>query len=713
MNHRVRFTRIALLAAVWLLSPATGPAAGQAAPRAASDRPVDPGRLHALLINGGGSPAGNYQSHLLHLTTLLELLRQSGLPPQNIAIFSSDGANPARDLAVRATQPEAGFWRLHGTQLEDRLRTPVVYQNSTLPGLTAGPATRAALSQWFAGARQRLRPGDTLFLYVTDHGTRGARDQRNNEITLWGKGETLTVDGLEALLAELPAGVRVVSLMSQCFSGGFARLQESLRGAGGPRFCGYFSSTADRPAYGCYPENHDKDNVGHSFHFFASLAQQEGGGAFPAAHREVLATDRTPDVPLATSDAFLEDLLTRKAAERKLSLPALADQLLKDAWKDGKTWEPDIRLLDRIGQTFGMWSPRSLAELEAQAGTLPAFSKKVEAHREAWEAALSDLNVGRLLRLTERNADWMPKLRDSHLASLTEAGRRALTTRLLAELEGLPLDGERLATVKERTDLTTALAYRLEVRQGVVLRIRARLLNVAGRVYLARQGSEAERRAFAELTACESLRLPAPATALPPLLGEKDAFPSFKDDVELAQRALPAWMGIRFDSTSPAAQKKYQLPSGAALVRDVYPGSPAGKAGLQAGDILLGPVERPFTEHHEVRVWTFLSTPGQAQKLVVLRGGQRSTMNFTPGTFPGELPALPGPPKPGLKAPPLSLNPFGGKKLAPALTAGTPRLLFFWPPTAGPARPRSPRCWRLAASEECRWWPSPTSPSRP
>jgi hypothetical protein len=37
--------------------------------------------------------------------------------------------------------------------------------------------------------------------------------------------------------------------------------------------CGYFSTTAERPAYGCYPEVRDLDNLGHSFDFLQELGQ--------------------------------------------------------------------------------------------------------------------------------------------------------------------------------------------------------------------------------------------------------------------------------------------------------------------------------------------------------------------------------------------------------------------------------------------------------
>src|SRR5207253_2697851 len=114
--------------------------------------------------------------------------------------------------------------------------------------------------------------------------------------------EAISVKELAGLLGQLDRGVRVVALMSQCFSGAFANLMSVRTRDGEPSgtVCGYFSSTADRPAYGCYPENRGKDNVGHSFHFFQAL---ETSPAFPQAPLAILATDRTPDVPIRTPPA--------------------------------------------------------------------------------------------------------------------------------------------------------------------------------------------------------------------------------------------------------------------------------------------------------------------------------------------------------------------------------------------------------------------------
>ena len=209
-------------------------------------------QTHVLMINGGGRPQSNYQSHLLHLEQLHELLLERGVQNSHITILSADGSDLRADLAVREVQAEREFWRLSGTRLEKPLRNRIKYKNSEISGATLGPATQASIRRWFKTEASRLHPGDTLFLYVTDHGRKGKNGPLDNTITLWGKDEDLTVAELRVLIGMLDPGVSVVALMSQCFSGAFANLMYAPR-HDLPRgnICGFFSSTEDRRAYGC------------------------------------------------------------------------------------------------------------------------------------------------------------------------------------------------------------------------------------------------------------------------------------------------------------------------------------------------------------------------------------------------------------------------------------------------------------------------------
>jgi thiol-disulfide isomerase/thioredoxin len=538
-------------------------------------------------------------------------------------------------------------------------------------------------------------------VYVTDHGTKNAADTANNRITLWGDKESLSVRELRALLERLDPGVRVVTLMSQCFSGSFAHLIHTHATDGVPpgRVCGYFASTADRPAYGCYPENRGRENVGHSFQFFQALAATP---RFADAHRAVLVADATPDVPIASSDTYLDELLHEAAAAAGEEPMALVDDLLRAAWRDKAAWEHEIRLLDRIGQTFGIFSPRSLAELEDQAARLPEVSDRFRTYGRAWSAALDDLRQANLDRFLAAHPRWAERLAPPALEALDATQRRRLTRELLDALAPFTrADAHttgRLDVLHEKAQAATAAAYRMEVRLGVVLRMRAVLASVAGRVLLARGERPAAAAAHAALRACEDLGLDTDGKlASPGSLADAAPFPALDEDIETAGHVLPAWMGIRFRAASPPERRRHGLPDGAAVVLAVYPDSPAEDAGFAVGDFVLGPAGTPFTEPHQIREWTMLSPIGEPAPLDVLRASSPLRLALVPEPYPLAWPELPGPPKVGSPAPALALAAYRGAPPS-RLDDGTPRLLFFWATWCLPCKAALPEV--LAFSRE-------------
>jgi thiol-disulfide isomerase/thioredoxin len=641
--------------------------------------PVDMAQLQVLMINGGGTKSQNYQSHLLHLRGLHDVLRRAGVPAGSIALHVSDGPDPAADVALREAQPEPDFWLLEGSRLEQPLRTPVTFESSVVPGATLAAATRRNIQRWFDTTGRTLRAGDTLLLYVTDHGTRNVEDPLNNAITLWGDGERLPVKDLAAMLASLDPGVRVIALMSQCFSGGFAELARarSTRALPDGSTCGYFSSTADRPAYGCYPENRGRDNVGHSFHFIEALAER---GDFPGAHEDVLVRDASPDVPLRTSDVFLNDHVQRAAAASGQDVTAYTDALLRQAWAAPESWETELRLLDRIGNAYGFAGPRSLAELERQAGRVTDVAGQLRQQHMVWQGALKAATGANLDRFLERQPVWKEHTEEARLKDLPPDTARALTAELLGAIGPATRADRgvdrRLSVLRERAQESGEVAYRMDVRDGVRLRLRTLLTSIAGRVLLAQQGSAEERAAYEALRRCEAVAIP-PVPLQPELqLARPERFPAFEDDLVVATRVTPAWMGIQFRQAPEAARTAAGLAPGAASVVAVYDGSPAKEAGLRAGDIVLGPPGRHFEERDQIREWTMLSEVDEAAALDVLRDGRRIDLTLTPKPFPHEWPTLPGPPKVGSAAPPLHLGQYRGTP--PSLASGKPHLLFFW-----------------------------------
>src|SRR5262249_61280441 len=105
---------------------------------------------HLLSVNGVGTPEHNYQSHLLHLRALYDLPERAGVPPRRMALYVSDGADPAPDVALRDAQPEADFWLLEGSPPAHKPRTPITFESSVVPNATLAPATRPDIARWFA-----------------------------------------------------------------------------------------------------------------------------------------------------------------------------------------------------------------------------------------------------------------------------------------------------------------------------------------------------------------------------------------------------------------------------------------------------------------------------------------------------------------------------------------------------------------------------------
>jgi thiol-disulfide isomerase/thioredoxin len=678
----------ALLTVLVALLRAPGPPAPSHGP--GSPRATSPG-LHVLMINGGGSPGGNYQSHYLHLRQLLRLLRRSGVRPDDVAVFSGDGDDPKPDMTVREAKRDRDFALLEGTRLESALVLPTTLVDTKLPGVHLEPATQEKISQWFDEMKGRWRPGDTLLVYVTDHGSKNAADLTDNNITLWGKKEALSVHELRTLLETVDPGVRVVALMSQCYSGAFAHIIEAHAGDGPPRggVCGYFSSTAERPAYGCYPENRGKRNVGHSVRFIEALAAT---GSFPAAHDHVLVADATPDVPLRSSDVYVEGLLRDAAKERQVELPALVDEQLAQAWQDRGAWEPQIRLLDRIGSAYGFFSPRSLTELDEQHKRLAAVADPLDTYAKAWKAASADLTTANLARFLVTTPDWRARTDEKTIAGIEPEAARGLAEQLMAALEPTtnrdPAMRARLKVLQKKSQVSTATSYRMDVREAVMLRMRTVLTTLAGQVYLAGHGSAEQRAAYAALRSCEDFHLPVPTPA-PTVAARPASYPPYDDDVKVARALLPAWIGIQFKQLTEEKRRTYDFPEGASMVVTVYPNSPAEKAGLLGGDILLGPPRHPFTEPGQIREWTMLSKPDEPRRLVVLRGTQRREVTLVPKPFPGKWPELAGPPKIGSVAPAVELVSYRGD-LPKAFAGGTPHLLFFWATWCAPCKASLP-----------------------
>jgi serine protease Do len=98
------------------------------------------------------------------------------------------------------------------------------------------------------------------------------------------------------------------------------------------------------------------------------------------------------------------------------------------------------------------------------------------------------------------------------------------------------------------------------------------------------------------------------------------------------------FLGVQLDSLDPAVAKQLGLENvQGALVTDVIPGSPAAKAGLQEGDVIVEWNGQQIVDGAELPLLVARTSIGKTVKVVVFRDRQKVTLEVTVGEKPAKL----------------------------------------------------------------------------
>jgi serine protease Do len=97
------------------------------------------------------------------------------------------------------------------------------------------------------------------------------------------------------------------------------------------------------------------------------------------------------------------------------------------------------------------------------------------------------------------------------------------------------------------------------------------------------------------------------------------------------------YLGVTLQGITANLKESLELKSNqGALVSDVVAGSPAAKAGLKEGDVILALNGKPVTDANNLRIQVSSFAPGTKLGLEVLRNGDTKTLSATTGERPGQ-----------------------------------------------------------------------------
>ena len=106
-------------------------------------------------------------------------------------------------------------------------------------------------------------------------------------------------------------------------------------------------------------------------------------------------------------------------------------------------------------------------------------------------------------------------------------------------------------------------------------------------------------------------------------------------------RVIRGWLGVTTQSVTPELAKQFNLKKEkGALVGDIAEESPAEKAGIQRGDVIIEYEGKKIDEPYQLRNMVANTTPGREVELKIIRESRIKTIRVTAGELPGEVQRL-------------------------------------------------------------------------
>lgn len=606
------------------------------------------------LIAGGKDAVSNDQSHQEHLMTLITTLEQHRIPSDQITLFWADGTSPEVDRRLPEPQQNPVRWVVQDTPWEGWFDRPPLLANTTWRGFDTRPAHRSAIRAWLQELSPKIKQGDTVLIAVTDHGAPDPKNGWRTSVELWG--EQLGVEDLYQDLQHLPSEVTIQLWMSQCYSGGFARIAMM-----DPRVCGAFSSTAKRPAYGCFSLPPQRGIAGHFISFTQAFSQS---GRLDLASRSTAERDETPDTPHLSSDAFARQVLKERSEALGIPPEHIVDQALPLSSELNEAQRSIVESITQISLRFHL-------------GLVHSYSKAIQLQKE-----ISNLTYA----LSSWHAKWSMLTREARLRLLHKSPVEGFTQEIQkrrSQIESARLtrwikqalsrgdEGRRglLKDLYQRTQRAERLLDQLKTIEAALWRVSTLYITLAAQ----RSLNPHDQALWERMRQCEARQALTPLTSFRSHQGSTDdhtrvasSFPSLNEIYAEVEALRPGHLAFQFRERSRAKLLE---------VRGLDLGSPLWAVDLKVGDLIDMIDGKRLSYLGQMREEVALQPIGEWLKVRRRRQGESRVLHLP---VVG-MPSSPKPPQRGEHIPPLSLDPILEEEpMHHWMTGGRSTLLFFW-----------------------------------
>lgn len=324
--------------------------------------PLLEGRDFTLLMGGGPNPQNNQivlENNMNYLTRILDLEAQD----QTSKLLFSDGLSKLPDLHYidKDKKLEKIYYYLSeilGPSRGVRFR----YRSSHIKKIS-NSSTLNAVKKNISDLAYQLRESDQVLIYFTGHGSASlSYDPFQTRINLW-KNASINVEEFNYLLSLFKKKTKVILVLTQCYSGGFAELvvDKKMKGNFLSHYnrVGFFSTRHDKIATGCSPYVQETRSFDYTHLFFSALTGKlkdgqkvelvdynlDGKTSFSEAHAYVMIHADTLDIPIKTSDHLVRRLGKKRIYITDWKEIFIRESKIKISRIINKAFEPERTIL--------------------------------------------------------------------------------------------------------------------------------------------------------------------------------------------------------------------------------------------------------------------------------------------------------------------------------------------------------------------------------